>query len=150
MKILKWVPVERKRQTANGNNAKMANAVQMSFKEQQEALKKSQAGQTLSGVKMAPTSHMKHLDEDSNMSVDSTNSVEEQKSWNWIIVNSKFRLYFYCIEMPLIINVAAHTWQWIVRIDLVVKNGISSDSVGEIKSAGRNAVEEATIGGRSR
>ena len=80
MKILKWIPVEKKKIGGSSGN-KLANAVQMSFKEQQEALKKAQAGQTLTGGgKSLPSSGTTTNNgavpnsadfEDSNMSVDS-------------------------------------------------------------------------------
>jgi len=74
MQILKWVPIEQK---------KLKSAVQAtlatppSFKDQQEALKKSQAGQTLinnstsSGIpKSSSEISMANTNEDSNMSAD--------------------------------------------------------------------------------
>ena len=51
MKILKWVPIEKKKMKSS--SAAASALIQMSFKEQQEALKKAQSGQTLAGGKDA-------------------------------------------------------------------------------------------------
>lgn len=68
MKILKWVPIEKK---------KMGKGMQapLSFKEQQEALRKSQSGQTgPSSGKANPPSMAELAGEDSNMSLGSADS----------------------------------------------------------------------------
>ena len=64
LRILKWVPVERKRlhQQSNGEGQQQGQGQQqgppakLSFKEQQEALKASQAGKTLAGASSSSSS----------------------------------------------------------------------------------------------
>ncbi|XP_059097810.1 B-cell CLL/lymphoma 7 protein family member C-like [Tigriopus californicus] len=69
MKILKWVPIEKKKMGGKGTQAPL------SFKEQQEALRKSQSGQSGPGSgKGNPPSMSELAGEDSNMSLGSADS----------------------------------------------------------------------------